>query len=118
MKSSQVYSRFAGSACSDLPIRVQRYHLSAPRPTRRSMIGAPMPAPRNTAVKFRNVQSGVLDGWRLEERLGSGAMAAVFRATHVKSRIIGAVKVMMSSLPGEVDGARRLRREVLVLAKL
>ena len=57
-----------------------------------------------------------LGGWTLSEPLGSGGIAAVFRATHVDGRQ-AALKVLHPASVG-TDEVRRFQREYRALARL
>ncbi|MBI3891338.1 MAG: serine/threonine protein kinase, partial [Candidatus Wallbacteria bacterium] len=60
----------------------------------------------------------ILDGWLLQETLGSGGMGTVFRATHTKSGLVAALKVIRALPDSSVDALKRSRREVQALARL
>lgn len=61
----------------------------------------------------------VIDGvYRLERRIGSGGMGAVFRATDLRLGRSVAVKVMMGSLFGNDAALRRFEREARAAARL
>jgi serine/threonine protein kinase len=58
------------------------------------------------------------DTYRLEQRLGSGAMGVVFRATHVRIGAPFAVKVLLPSIALDEALFRRFQREAQLAGKL
>jgi serine/threonine protein kinase len=60
-----------------------------------------------------------LDGkYRLEQRLGKGGMGVVFRATHLGTRRVVAVKVIAPRLVAEPEFVERFRREAEAAGRL
>src|SRR5690242_14386370 len=80
----------------------------------------PMPQPISSSAQTPPPTPGmVLSGrYRLEESLGSGGMAEVFRATEVSSGRRVAVKVLRAGPDQSVEATARLRREGQVLRSL
>ncbi len=61
----------------------------------------------------------VLDGkYRLEERIGTGGMGAVFRASDLRLHRTVAVKIMIGGLFGNQTALRRFEREARAVARL
>jgi eukaryotic-like serine/threonine-protein kinase len=60
-----------------------------------------------------------LDGkYRLEAKLGAGGMGAVYRASHVPSGTMYAVKVLHTALVGDAASVARFRREAETAARV
>ncbi|MFI5401475.1 MAG: serine/threonine-protein kinase [Planctomycetota bacterium] len=68
----------------------------------------------NRADRPRNA----IEGYRLIERLGSGAMGSVYKALHVKLDIPVALKVLRPSLASSKTQIERLKREARLAARL
>jgi serine/threonine-protein kinase len=68
----------------------------------------------NRADRPRNA----IEGYRLIERLGSGAMGSVYKALHVKLDIPVALKVLRPSLASSKTQIERLKREAQLAARL
>ncbi|MBI3893879.1 MAG: serine/threonine protein kinase, partial [Candidatus Wallbacteria bacterium] len=60
----------------------------------------------------------VLDGWVIEAPLGAGGMGVVYQATHERSGMLAALKVLPSSPHGGAEILQRFRREVKALARI
>jgi serine/threonine-protein kinase len=73
------------------------------------------PPTLDTSAKGR--LGSCLGGWTLQELIGMGGMAAVYRATSAAGEV-GAVKVMHRHLAGHAEWVRRLRREADLLLAL
>jgi len=58
----------------------------------------------------------LLDGWRLDDRLGSGGWGQVFRASQAGQ--VRALKVMHPELAGDRSFVERFRREIMTLCSL
>jgi serine/threonine protein kinase len=58
------------------------------------------------------------DRYRIEERIGVGAMGRVYRATDTRVARKVAVKVLRAELAGDAEAQARFRQEVSVLARL
>src|SRR6185437_604360 len=70
-----------------------------------------------TASGRRRVKVGdVLDGWRLEQMLGSGGWGQVFKAS--RGDQVRALKVMHPNLSADALFVERFKREILTLARL
>ncbi|MCK6460373.1 MAG: serine/threonine protein kinase [Planctomycetes bacterium] len=59
-----------------------------------------------------------IEGYRLLERIGSGAMGSVYRADHLKLMIPVALKVLRPSLSSSRTQIERLKREAQLAARL
>lgn len=59
-----------------------------------------------------------LGSYRIEGRLGSGAMGVVYRATHVKTGNPAAVKVVLSEYLGRGNAGERFEREAEILQQI
>jgi serine/threonine-protein kinase len=68
----------------------------------------------NRAGRPRNA----IEGYRLLERIGSGAMGSVYKAHHLKLSIPVALKVLRPSLASSRTQIERLRREAQLAARL
>ena len=72
-----------------------------------------------TALSLTLPVERTIDGvYRLERRIGSGGMGAVFRAMDLRLGRSVAVKVMMGSLFGNAGAIRRFEREARAAARL
>jgi eukaryotic-like serine/threonine-protein kinase len=56
--------------------------------------------------------------YRIEEKVGEGGMAAVYRATHMYFKEELAIKVVSAALQGNPDFAERFKREAVITRKL
>ena len=76
-------------------------------------------AARMTADPASGLQGRVLDGrYAIEERVGEGGMAYVYRAVDQQSKQVVAIKVLMSRLAGDRESVARLKREAQLATKL
>lgn len=72
-----------------------------------------------TAHAYDGLQGRVLEGrYRLDARLGAGAMGIVYRASDTKLGRVVAVKVLRPELFGGLDAEKRFLRESEVLAAM
>ena len=61
----------------------------------------------------------VVDGrYRVQARVGTGGMGAVYRVEHVRMGKVAAMKVLHRELAGDPQVVRRFRREVEVVSRL
>lgn len=91
--------------------------------------GAPDPPGLHRTAEFARPQLGrdlasnlvgrVIDGrYALEQRVGEGGMAYVYRATDRQTGNVVAIKVLMSKLANDAESVARLRREAQLATKL
>jgi hypothetical protein len=65
------------------------------------------------------LQGRILDGrYAIEEKVGEGGMAYVYRAIDRQTSQVVAIKVLMSRLAGDRESVARLRREAQLALKL
>jgi serine/threonine-protein kinase len=83
-------------------------------------LGRPVEAPSGDAPASPPVQIGeILAGkYRVERLLGVGAMGVVVAAMHVDLHEIRAIKLMLPSMLGDVEGVERFLREARAVSKL
>ena len=60
----------------------------------------------------------VVGGYLIEEELGAGAMGAVYRASHIDTNRIFALKALHAHLVGDASIVERFRREAKLAARL
>jgi len=79
-------------------------------------VAAPVPPGSDPAS---GLQGRILDGrYAIDQRVGEGGMAYVYRATDRVTRQTVAVKVLMSRLATDAESVARLRREAQLAMKL
>ena len=70
------------------------------------------------AAELEGFEGRTLGSYKIHERIGRGGMAVVFKAAHVKTGNVVAIKVMRPSLDAEPNFRKRIAREAKIAAKL
>jgi serine/threonine-protein kinase len=110
-------------AISDPPA-FEGFELSLPIPTGGGVPSSLAPAPPSMPPSMPPSSHGdvlerVIAGkYRIEALIGSGATAAVYRATHVDLRRPFAVKILHAANRGEMQFVKRFKGEALAASKL
>ena len=86
------------------------------RATVLSRAATPSSRPATTSARLRLKAGDVLDGWRLEQMLGSGGWGQVYKASNGER--VRAMKVMHPNLSRDPAFVERFKKEILTLAGL
>ncbi len=70
------------------------------------------------AAELEGFEGRTLGTYKIHERIGRGGMAVVFKAEHVKTGNVVAIKIMRPSLDAEPNFRKRIAREAKIAAKL
>jgi serine/threonine-protein kinase len=93
----------------------ERDTLVDPKKTRVGVVARPSSRPQRDPSRLLD---HVLSGYLVEQHLGSGAMGAVYRAKHLDTQRIVALKVLHDDYRDRPKAVARFRREAAALSRL